>query len=524
MKRLFCIMLATALLVCATGVTASAGDTLVDVRCDEQRYSTKMPAGLSTTWQEGNGLRIWGGEPGYVPNVLIWRRSTRLSDPAAYISKTYTNHMKDTYGDSLVGIALHEYYPAGGKQLPGASYIYKAASGATINQIHLVEVREDGDVEYDARFLNDERDATLAILDAAVRYYQPNGALQPTATPAPNIPKISVTPASVTVPALRDYVDSRFSMKLPQGWKIMTQGEHMSFCFKAWDPASPNRSVFMFMKLEPFLKSQDARRTYQRVDESLGGNSMYQLFANAPVMETRTLQGFLNSLPEAIAFCEKYYPSGLTIDPDVLPRLLNVEVLEKTPSPLPAPAECQENVIARITFENGQPCEGLITAQPLESLYYDFYGVDGAPCTVRMFMGFTAPVSEMQALEPVLSECLGSFAFNQSYVNQAVGISNDETKALLAQASAMQAAHDAMVDAWYARETAHDITLQKWSDSFMGYERLYDNVTGEVYLADAGFYFTYRLHRGLYSNDHLQIVDENTEQYYLQPADYYITK
>ena len=103
-------------------------------------------------------------------------------------------------------------------------------------------------------------------------------------------------------------------------------------------------------------------------------------------------------------------------------------------------------------------------------------------------------------------------------------MSNEETRALLQQGRQMQAAHDAMVSAWYAREQSHDIAFQKWSDSFMGYDRLYDSSTGEVYLADVGFYDTYDLHRGEYANSNLQIVDSRSEQYYLQGADYYITK
>ena len=88
----------------------------------------------------------------------------------------------------------------------------------------------------------------------------------------------------------------------------------------------------------------------------------------------------------------------------------------------------------------------------------------------------------------------------------------------------MQAAHDAMVDAWYAREKSHDIAFQKWSDAFMGYDRLYDSSTGEVYLADTGFYDSYDLHRYEYTNSNLQLVDNSSQDYYLKGADYYISK
>ena len=503
---------------------AAPSGGLADVRCDEQGYSTKMPAGLSTTWQEGNGLRIWGDEPGYVPNVLIWRRQTKLQDPEKYVREDYTAYMKETYGERLVGVSLHEYFETGGKKLLAASYIYKGSSGASINQIHLVEAREDGDVEYNARFLNSEREATLKILDAAVRYYTPDAV--PTAAPKAAAKQLNATAKQPILSGTAQYSDGRFSMKLPTDWRIMTQSEYMNFCFKAWDPANPNRTIFMFMKLEPFLKSWAAKAAYKKVDDSLGGNSIYALSAYAPVMESCTLKGLLDALPQVRDYCERYYDVGWTINPSVIPMMDNVEIVEKKPSSLPAPAACKENVIARVTFDDylGQPCEGLVTAQPLDTMSYDFYGVDGWPYTVYLFMGVTCPIGEMQELEGTLTDCLGSFAFEPSYVKQAINLSNQETQALLQQAREMQAAHDAMVDAWFAREKSHDITIQKRSDAILGYDRLYDSETGEVYLADVGFYDSYDLHRGEYSNSNLQLVDKGSEQYYLQAADYYITK
>ncbi len=435
MKRTLWKTLALAVL-CALLIPAARAEEGVAVRCAEQGFSTRMPAGLTAEWQEGDGLYIWGKDPGYVPNVQVWRRSAKLKDPVKYVSETYPAHMRDTWGDRLMGSAFHEIYETGGKQLTGGSYIYKGASGASINLVHLVEVREDGDVEYIARYLNGERAATLAILSMAVRYYTPDGA------------QAAGTASPLRGTAVHD--DGRFSVTLPAGWTILTQSEYTSFCFKAWDPAQPDRAIFLFMKLEPFLKSQAAKQTFQRVNDSLGGRSIYALSADAPVMESCTLRGFLDSLPQVRAFCEKYCPLNMAISPEVLPDMRNVRITGTKKSPLPAPADCGENVIACVTFKDrqGRSCEGIVTAQPVNTPYVDFYGVDGWPNTVYLFMGVTAPAGEMQALAPVLTECLGSFAFSERYVRRAVDISTEETQALLAQARLMQAAHDAMAEAW----------------------------------------------------------------------------
>lgn len=507
---------------------AAAADGLQDVRCSELGFATKMPTSASATMESDGIFYIWLGTEGYVPNVYIWRRTKKLNNPDNYVRKVYTDYMKETHGENLVGTTLYEYYEIGGKRLYGASYIYKAASGRSINQLFLVEVRDDGDVEYTARFLNSERESTLAALDAAVRYYRPDGAQTGKDTGKTAGKQLNAAPAKPIVSGTKQYKDknNRFTMTLPENWQIMTQSEYMTFCFKAWDPSNPNRTIFLFMKLEPFLKSQAAREKYKMVDDSLGGNSLYALSAYAPVMESCTLKGLLDALPQTQDFCERFYDAGLTISPSIIPQMTNVKIVEKKASSLPAPAACKENVIGRITYRDylGQPCEGLVTAQPLNTMSYDFFGVDGWPYTVYLFMGVTTPIGELQELEPVLTQCLSSFAFEQSYVKKAIDISNEETQTLLQQARTMQAAHDAMVDAWYAREKTYDIASQKQSDSMLGYDRLYDPDTGEVYRAEAGFYDSYNLNRNEYSKSNLQLVDSASQDYYLKSVDYYITK
>ena len=510
---------------------APAAADLQTVRCEQDKYTIQIPQNISAIYDdEDQAMYLWLGSVGYVPNIYIVRRtgSNKLKNPENYVKNVFTDYMEKTYGDSLRGTALYEYYDIGGKRLLASGYIYKSNSGNIINQLGLVEVRDDGDVEYVCRYLNSGREEALAALDAAVRSYQPDKAEAPVETKQEtgNGLQLNATKAKPIVSGTQQYKDGRFYINLPTGWQITTSGEYMTFSFKAWDPANPNRTIYLNMKLEPFLKSWAAKETFQRVNNSLGGQSMYKTTADAPVMESCTLKGFLDAIPQVRAYCEQYYQSGVSLNPSVFPDINNVEIVEKKASSLPAPATCKENVIARITFEDslGQPCEGQVTAQPLDTFSYDFYGVDGWPYTVYLSMGITAPMGELQELEPVLTGCLNSFGFEQSYVAKAINVSNEETQALLAQARTMQAAHDAMVDAWYAREQSHDIAMQKWSDSFRGYDRLYDSSTGEVYLADLGFYDSYDLHRGEYNNSNLQLVDNSTQQYYLQSADYYITK
>ena len=151
-------------------------------------------------------------------------------------------------------------------------------------------------------------------------------------------------------------------------------------------------------------------------------------------------------------------------------------------------------------------------------------GIDLGNYCVYDVMGITAPEAEFAELEEVLLRCLTSFTLTSSYVQQTQQNVANETDAILAAGRSMQAAYDSYNAAWRSRQTRYDIASQKNSDAALGYDRLYDPDTNEVYRAEIGFYDQYNLHRGDYSNQNLQKIDASSEQYYLQSVDYYITK
>ena len=442
MKRAFCVTLMMLLLCGALIPAAGADGALAEVYCEAQDFSTKYPADAQAGWEEGNGLRIWLNGPGYVPNVLIWRRAPekKFNNPVNYLNNVYREHMEEQYNND-VGTNPCQQVEMGGKTVYLARYHYKA-NGNSLCMTRVIEIREAGDVEYAAKYPENDPDAALAALENAVRYYGEgsNAGASPQGT-------------GQRVGATTPYADGRFHVDLPEGWRITTAGEYAEFTFKAWDPANPNRTIFFLMKLEPFLKGAGAKAQYTRVANSLGKGNMYEWFADAPAMENCTLEAFLNVIPEAYTYADKYYSMGLMVSPSVLPQIKNPRFVKRVPSSIPAPDTCKDNTIAAITFEDylGQPCEGVVTAQPVDMMSYDFGGVDGAPYSVYLFMGFTAPRGELNDLAPTLGYCLNSFGFEESYVKKAIDFSNDQKDALLAIGEYMSAAHTAMVEAWLAR-------------------------------------------------------------------------
>ena len=150
-------------------------------------------------------------------------------------------------------------------------------------------------------------------------------------------------------------------------------------------------------------------------------------------------------------------------------------------------------------------------------------GVDMLPLSALSVSGVLAPQDSFVEVEQVLSDAIYSLNFTDSYVNEAQNYIKETAEGYMAANAALQATYDSYNAAWSARQTSYDIISQKNSDATLGYDRLYDPDTGEIYRAELGFYDDYDINRDQYSNPNLQIIDGSTENYYLDGVDYYIT-
>lgn len=171
MKRICIFMTLMFTLLFCVSVSVMAEGNLKEVHCDEQSFSTMIPEELTAYWEDGNGLRISVGQPGYVPFVLVWRKAPSPDDGAEYLNGQYTQHIEAQYGNNLLAQVHYETYDIGGKSLPAAQFTYRV-EGGTLCLLRLEEVRDDQTIEYTAKYINGDPDATMEALEYAVRYYQ----------------------------------------------------------------------------------------------------------------------------------------------------------------------------------------------------------------------------------------------------------------------------------------------------------------------------------------------------------------
>ena len=168
MKQILCFVLAL-IMVCGSFILTASADGMKAVHCAEQSFTVSIPSDKSAEWVENYGLRISVESPGYVPYIEVWRRTgdDRFKNPTNYLNNVYREYMEDKYNNN-VGTNPASYIEIGGKELLGAHYHYVANGNNLIVSV-FIEIREDGDVEYLAKYAANNPDETLAVLDDVVR-------------------------------------------------------------------------------------------------------------------------------------------------------------------------------------------------------------------------------------------------------------------------------------------------------------------------------------------------------------------
>ena len=317
---------------------------------------------------------------------------------------------------------------------------------------------------------------------------------------------------------LEEHDGGFFTIKLPENWVIETTGQYETFGFRAHDPDSPGRQIYFYGKMDPFLKSIEAKDFWKSYIAT-GGYGDAQLYADAPVLSPPTIEKFYSLFGEFTALAAQY---GINHN---FPQLGDLEVLESMPQNSPLGGPAVDDTILRGHFtHDGVPCEGLFAGSIYDYLSYDALGVDAGHYVVYVVTGISAPADEFIHLQETLAESLGSFQFAQSYIDQGVAKIEWEAQKALEIGKTLSESADSYNQAWHDRQPAKDTVGQKDSDKTLGYDRLYDTETGETYRAELGWYDGYNTNREKYNNPNLELVPGDGYELYNKEVSGYIRK
>ena len=277
-----------------------------------------------------------------------------------------------------------------------------------------------------------------------------------------------------------DYNNGLVSLKIPKGWKVeVAPVDYIHYSFKVYNPDKPDYMFLFGLKQEGFLKSEKARSTYARYYPSA-------VFSKLAAIDPQTTEAFYKVWNKNVKLSNEtelktaYFP--------YFNDFKKIDNLGKT---------SLGGDIIRATFKNsnGELMQGLFTATVMSSGTYYINTtfsltspkVDVAPLNVYNIILMTTPDDEFNNWQSILDHCISTIEFSQDFIN---GFNKQETtlvNTIKANQKIYDQISDMIMDSWQKRSKSYDIISQKQSDATLGYERVYDTQTGDVYRAYNGF-------------------------------------
>ena len=338
---------------------------------------------------------------------------------------------------------------------------------------------------------------------------------------AKGIVALNITPTAAKAVQTEKYETADFSMTIPKGWQVTYGGTNIYHSIRVIDPNEPLNQMFVLLKAEVLLHSQAGKDAWQQSYSM--GNTQAVLFAKAPVLENPSTEGFFKIFPQYAAFVGETEPDYFGYE---FPQLNNFTVTERYPSTSPMKSSALGDEQLRATFtDNGKEGEGLFAASVVDFgsymisggnvVGYQLQAADGGYYMAYNVVAVTAAKDTFIEWESVLTDCFKTLQYSDSFVSATNQASNEKVALAKQISQNFNVTMDGFMSSWESRNKSQDIMSQKQSDATLGYERVYDTETGEIYKATNGFTDVYDGKR------YKAVTDDNM---YAEPISGYIEK
>ncbi len=293
--------------------------------------------------------------------------------------------------------------------------------------------------------------------------------------------KVKVTKNETSTIKYEKFDNGLVSFNYPKGWKVeIAPADYIHYNFKVYNPEDPDYLFFFALKFEGYMKSDRARNWQKKYYPST-------MFAKLPAIDPQTTESFYKVWNEAVDYSNAeemkfeyfYHLNEFTVIENLGQNEIGGDILRAT-----------------YKNDNGELNQGLFTASVKSAGSYmvsenimNIFGpqIDVWPLMIYNIMYMSAPDAEFVNWQPILDNCLATISFSQEFLN---GF-NEEENTVLKTVQANQKIYDQMsdmiMDSWEKRNASYDIMSQKRSDATLGYDRVYDTDTGEIYKADLDF-------------------------------------
>jgi len=277
---------------------------------------------------------------------------------------------------------------------------------------------------------------------------------------------------------LRPWTDGAVSINLPVGWDIYTGGQCATKSILARDPFVELKQVFYFSEAGPVYASQERKQEDQINYLTLGG---YKLpYLDSPLVSPLTAENFLNNfgMLANMPFFQEAFPQ--------VPIMSDIQIINKE-EVANKPDYATDGKLIRAEFkQNNKLGEGYFYIITVKDIIGLGYGV--------MFVGITAPKGLLDLITPSLKESLESYTINQAYVTACINENNKAVAGILKTGRILNESSNTIMDVWENKLESEQRMSEKQNDAILGYSRLYNPDTDEVYEITPEFYDHYQVH------------------------------
>ena len=273
--------------------------------------------------------------------------------------------------------------------------------------------------------------------------------------------------------ALVPYSCTEFSMDIPEGWTVRSSAMYtgMFHAIHVFDPEKPANQIFFMLKMEPMFPDENSRAMMALSSD---------LFGKYPILTNVSTQGVFEIFPQ---FADAMNATADYADIQT-PYIADFSVTESFESTQGMSSVAISPSILRADFtQNGTTGEGMFTADVVPFAmgtgmgYYSVYNL-----TV-----LSAEKGTFQDWQPTLKKVLSSLNYTPEFQSFAMSQSNQAASTSQSLSQSASEMSDSIMSSWENRNRSQDIMSQKQSDATLGYERIVDTETGNIYKIDNGF-------------------------------------
>ncbi len=289
--------------------------------------------------------------------------------------------------------------------------------------------------------------------------------------------------------------DNAISINIPIGWNIHTGGECSTKSVLARDPCSELKQLFYFSEAGPVYTSQQMKENDENYMD-MGGFDIP--WFKSPVVNPLTAENFLENF--GTLALDPFFQQAL---PEV-PIIDEVKIIDKQSAADKLPYASDEKLIRAEFKQNNKSGEGyfyIVTANVIGL----GYGM--------MFVSITAPKGLLDLIVPSLVQSFKSFTVSSEYIDACIQAQNNAAAGALKAGQILDQNSDIIMEVWENKLESEQRISESQSDAIMGYSRLYNPQTDEVYEVTPEFYEYYQIHSSEFELNYLQEMPDDKWSY-----------